>query len=891
MSLRPGARSPRSPDTQAFSVADPHRARRRPLGTWDGDLLREPRVLRAGRRPGPRRRRAGDRRAPRACRSSARCRRARAPPAARAPRPRRDRARRRSRAGAPRPPGVHLHWALPDALLRGDAARPAPRRGGPRADRPTAGGGGLGLAALPDRWLVLRLLAPQDGAGAARRAAGCSTPRTGRSWDLADWTGDPAGPGAGEVPGTPAVPPRGADRRGGRHADLDRRVRRRVRPVRLRTTRSTTWPPTRRSAARCPAGRPAAGRPTSSSAGGRTRARPAGRDPHGGRAWPSGWPSWAGGCSRAAAPSAGPRREGPRRRPSAWGCEREALERRPGIGAIRRPARRSPARRPAFSGIPRAGRRRRAPSPTAGRAVGAEASTLLHGARGRRAGDRRVAAGPRPAAAAGRHARRARRARSTTLVATLAARRARARAGERAGHARAAAGRVPGPAAAPARQPGRRRATSTRRGTPAASRPWTRRAGGDGPRTHRAGRASRRARGRTGDSGVAVAGPGKVTLALRGAEDPRLPRSPRSGRTTVAQAVRSAAPRPPARPAEPGEQVGGAAGAAALGPDRPRARRAGRAAAACATAATAAWSTDGSSACGAPRRSRRSTPGWSAAPTCCPRWAPARSPREALALAREVLLLSPHLAAWLAGRGRRDCPAADGRRGRRADRRRAGAALRRRSGAYTGGRRARGLGRARRRAVGRRRRAGPRRYLRWPSGCAPLAAGRGRAGPGGRSPSWAQPWVPLWLEYELSVGSGGRARRTGRAGRWARSTPSRRCRRPAAPRRDTVTVAARVPLTTGRPRRSAAPSHATWRTRTSATGRGSARSTRRSQDRLAALGRVGRVAGPDRRRRWTAPRRACSGCRPARCVPATPSGVAAASGAGRPAAPGRGGRR
>jgi hypothetical protein len=57
--------------------------------------------------------------------------------------------------GTPREPGVHLHWAMPDALLRG---RLEPQSG--------AGGGAgtagsrLGMPALPDRWLVLRLLHP-----------------------------------------------------------------------------------------------------------------------------------------------------------------------------------------------------------------------------------------------------------------------------------------------------------------------------------------------------------------------------------------------------------------------------------------------------------------------------------------------------------------------------------------------------------------------------------------------------------------------------------------------------------------------------------------------------------------------------------------------------------
>lgn len=53
--------------------------------------------------------------------------------------------------GNPRPAGVHLSWVPPDALLRGTLRDP---RG--------HGGGGLDMAALPDRWAVLRLLAADD---------------------------------------------------------------------------------------------------------------------------------------------------------------------------------------------------------------------------------------------------------------------------------------------------------------------------------------------------------------------------------------------------------------------------------------------------------------------------------------------------------------------------------------------------------------------------------------------------------------------------------------------------------------------------------------------------------------------------------------------------------
>ena len=69
-------------------------------------------------------------------------------------------------AGAPRPAGVHLSWAMPDALQRGRLQDP--RQGS---------GGGLGMGALPDRWAVLRVLA------AAAPAAG-TPPTAVRGWLL-----------------------------------------------------------------------------------------------------------------------------------------------------------------------------------------------------------------------------------------------------------------------------------------------------------------------------------------------------------------------------------------------------------------------------------------------------------------------------------------------------------------------------------------------------------------------------------------------------------------------------------------------------------------------------------------------------------------------------------
>lgn len=55
-------------------------------------------------------------------------------------------------APTPLGPGVHLQWAMPDGLLRGVLRDP---RGNT--------GGGLALAVLPDKFVVLRLLAGEDG--------------------------------------------------------------------------------------------------------------------------------------------------------------------------------------------------------------------------------------------------------------------------------------------------------------------------------------------------------------------------------------------------------------------------------------------------------------------------------------------------------------------------------------------------------------------------------------------------------------------------------------------------------------------------------------------------------------------------------------------------------
>ncbi|HEY2814120.1 MAG TPA: hypothetical protein VGJ03_11700 [Acidimicrobiales bacterium] len=60
--------------------------------------------------------------------------------------------------GTPRPAGVHLHWAPPDALLNGTMA-----------DRADGDRNRLGLPPLPDRWAVVRVLRPVGSAVAAVR--------------------------------------------------------------------------------------------------------------------------------------------------------------------------------------------------------------------------------------------------------------------------------------------------------------------------------------------------------------------------------------------------------------------------------------------------------------------------------------------------------------------------------------------------------------------------------------------------------------------------------------------------------------------------------------------------------------------------------------------------
>lgn len=93
--------------------------------------------------------------------------------------------------GTPRPAGVHLHWALPDALLRAKARAPV-----------AESAGGLTFAALPPRWVVIRALLPVGRAAALVRGWVIDAP-TGSVTPLLDYAGIPAPAPAG----TPVLSP------------------------------------------------------------------------------------------------------------------------------------------------------------------------------------------------------------------------------------------------------------------------------------------------------------------------------------------------------------------------------------------------------------------------------------------------------------------------------------------------------------------------------------------------------------------------------------------------------------------------------------------------------------------------------------------------------------
>ena len=146
----------------------------RVIGTWDEDLVRDVAAARADRRAGavrrPRRRRAD---------GAAAARRWTPPDGKGAgfPAP--------FDGGATRPPGVHLHWAMPDALLRGelgDRHGQQPARRCPRC--PTAGScSGCSPRSAPPR---------------SRCAAGCSrptarSPSTWPTWPAGSATATPSG--------------------------------------------------------------------------------------------------------------------------------------------------------------------------------------------------------------------------------------------------------------------------------------------------------------------------------------------------------------------------------------------------------------------------------------------------------------------------------------------------------------------------------------------------------------------------------------------------------------------------------------------------------------------------------------------------------------------------
>jgi hypothetical protein len=83
--------------------------------------------------------------------------------------------------GTSRAPGVQLHWAMPDALLRGQ-----------NADRAS----GITLPLLPDRWVVIRTLLP-EGSRLVHVRGWVIEARTGAVTSLADWPANPATAPAG----------------------------------------------------------------------------------------------------------------------------------------------------------------------------------------------------------------------------------------------------------------------------------------------------------------------------------------------------------------------------------------------------------------------------------------------------------------------------------------------------------------------------------------------------------------------------------------------------------------------------------------------------------------------------------------------------------------------
>jgi len=98
-------------------------------------------------------------------------------------------------AGAVRPAGVHLHWALPDALLSG-------RHDGQSPTAPS-------FPRLPDRWVVIRALMPV-GKQHALLKGWVLDARTGSTTPLSTYAGTPAA----APPDTPVIEPLDATRGG-----------------------------------------------------------------------------------------------------------------------------------------------------------------------------------------------------------------------------------------------------------------------------------------------------------------------------------------------------------------------------------------------------------------------------------------------------------------------------------------------------------------------------------------------------------------------------------------------------------------------------------------------------------------------------------------------------